>query len=60
MNDFDFDKLRNDLVDFYGTAACSGFPAAFIDASNMQNVSNIELLQKASENGFNLNKYKGY
>lgn len=53
----DFDKLRADMVDYYGTAGTAGMPAAFIDAMDVRSESNEALLQRAKENGFDLNKY---
>lgn len=57
MNKFDFDKLKDDLVDYYGTAAFSGFPAAIMDVSRMENASRDELIREAAKNGFDLDKY---
>ncbi len=57
MNDFDFDKLRHDLTDYYGTAAFAGFPVAFMDVARMESASREELLREATKNGFNLDKY---
>lgn len=57
MNDFDFNKLKEDLVDYYGTASFSGFPAAIMDVSRMENASNNELIREAAKNGFDLDKY---
>ncbi len=58
MNDFDFEKLRNDLVDYYGTAVFSGFPMAIMDVSRMESASREDLLREAMKNGMELNKYK--
>jgi len=53
----DFDKLRQDLLDYFGTAMTMGFGAAIIDLSNIENASNEELINIANQNGFDLNKY---
>lgn len=53
----DFDKLRQDLLDYFGTAMTMGFGAAIIDLSNIENASNEELINIAKQNGFDLNKY---
>lgn len=58
MNDFDFNKMKHDLVDYYGTAAFSGFPMAIMDVSRMESASDEELLHEAVKNGMDLNKYK--
>lgn len=56
--DIDFDELRKDLTDYYGTAAFSGYPAAIFDVSRVENASYDELINEASKNSFNLDKYK--
>jgi hypothetical protein len=53
----DFDKLRQDLLDYFGTAMTMGFGAAIIDISKVENASNEELINIAKQNGFDLNKY---
>ncbi|MBO4432951.1 MAG: hypothetical protein J5852_05400 [Clostridia bacterium] len=53
----DYSKLRDDLTDYYGTAAFSGMPAALIDVVDIQSASNDSLLRRASENGFDLSDY---
>ena len=53
----DFDKLRQDLLDYFGTAMTMGFGAAIIDISKIENASNEELINIAKQNGFDLNKY---
>ncbi|MBR5479503.1 MAG: hypothetical protein IKU84_04940 [Clostridia bacterium] len=58
MSSFDFDELRRDLEDYYGAAAFSGMPAAFLDLSRVSDASNEELLDEASQNGFDLSKYR--
>lgn len=58
MSDIDYNKLRKDLTDYYGTAAFSGFPAAMFDASRMSSASSQDLMREASKNGIDLNKYR--
>lgn len=53
----DTDRLRNDMMDYYGTAMHSGFPMAQADLTHIQGVSDAELIRKAQNNGFDLNKY---
>lgn len=53
----DFDKLRQDLIDYFGTAMTVGFGAAIIDISKVENASNEELINIAKQNGFNINNY---
>ena len=35
--ELDFERLRNDLMDYYGTAMCSGFGMAVVDLVKIQN-----------------------
>ena len=57
-NDIDYNKLRNDLKDYYGTAAYSGFPIAICDVSRVTTASNEDLIKEATRNSLDLNKYK--
>ena len=47
----DIEELRSDLEDYYGTAAASFFPAAFLDASDAADASPEELIEMAEEAG---------
>lgn len=58
MNEIDYDKLREDLIDYYGTASYNGFPMAIIELTNVENASNDELINIALNNNINLNNYK--
>lgn len=53
----DYEKLRNDLIDFFGTAIVYN-PMAVIELSNVQNASNYNLIQIALKNGFDLSEYE--
>ena len=53
----DFERLRQDLIDYFGTAMTVGFGAAIIDISKVENASNEELINIAKQNGFNINDY---
>ena len=57
-DDFDFAKLRSDLMDYYGTAMVGGFPMAVIELGQVERASEAELLQIAQKNHYNLEKYK--
>ena len=54
----DFDKLKNDLADYYGSAMFSGMPAAAVDLVDVETENNDALLQRAIDNGFDLNQYE--
>ena len=57
MQEIDFERLREDLVDYFGTAMFNGFPAAVVDVTQVEMASNEQLIQIAQANGFNLNNY---
>ena len=54
---YDFERLRDDLMDYFGTATFSGFPMAMVDLSHVERASNEQLLHIAMKNGFDLNEY---
>ena len=56
--DFDYVRLRRDLMDRYGTAMFSGFPMAVMDLSKVERASDEELLHIADREGINLGKYE--
>ena len=51
-------KLRQALVDYYGTAAFSGMPAAMMDVFDVENASPEELVELARRAGLNLRDYE--
>ena len=53
-----YNKLRRDLIEYYGSAAYSGSPMAFATLINIENASQRELVQLAKEAGFNLRDYE--
>ena len=53
----DYEKLREDLVDYFGSAM-GFFPVAVMDVIKVENASNGELLEIASQNGFDLSQYE--
>lgn len=53
----DTDRLRNDLMNHYGTAMHNGFPMAQADLVHVQGASDAELIAEAKKSGFDLNKY---
>lgn len=58
MDDIDYERLREDIIDYYGTAAFSGNIGAMGDMEKAERASNQELLKMAKECGININKYK--
>lgn len=58
MEEFDYNKLRSDLIDYYGAAIAVGNFMAVIELSFIENCSDEELIAVAINNGFDLNNYK--
>ena len=58
MDNINIEKLRNDLIDYFGTAFFSGFFSASIDISRIENASDYELIKIAENNGFDLDNYR--
>ena len=53
----DIDRLRKELIDYYGTAMQVN-PVAMIELSVVEKASPEQLIYIAINNGFNLNDYK--
>ena len=53
----DFDRLREDLKDYFGTAMAYN-PMAVIELSEVERASNEKLIQIAIQNGFDLSDYE--
>ncbi len=47
-------KLRRDLMDYFGTAMNSGFPMAMVDLGKIQRASTNELIKIAEKNGIDI------
>ena len=57
MENLDFEKLRRDLINYFGSAT-SFNPVAFMDVIKVENASEEELIEIALKNGFDLEDYK--
>ena len=53
---FDFEKLRRNLIDYFGTAM-SFHPMALMNISKIERATNEQLIEIALNNGFNLDDY---
>lgn len=53
----DFESLRKDLIDYYGTALFNASPYAMINLQKIENATYEELIKIAKDNNFDLNKY---
>ena len=54
----DVDRLREDIKDYYGTAAFNGFPAAVIDLGRIEKMSDQEIVEFAIKKRIQLEKYE--
>ena len=52
----DIDKLRNDLIDYFGSAS-SFIPVATMNIIEVEKASPLKLIKIAQDNNFDLNKY---
>ena len=53
----DFESLRKDLIDYYGTALFNASPYAIVELQKIGNATYEELIKIAKDNNFDLNKY---
>lgn len=56
MEYFDYEELRKDLIDYYGTAM-SLFPVVMFDIERIRRANYAELIKCATEENFDLEKY---
>lgn len=56
--EIDIEKLRKDLIDYYGTAMFNASPLAIIELTKVENASPQELINIALKNNFDLTKYE--
>lgn len=57
IEEIDYEKLRSDLIDYYGTFMVNLFPAAVFELGRIEKASYQELLVIARENNFDLDDY---
>ena len=55
MENIDYEKLRSELMDYFGTAMTSGFGMAVIDLTKVENTSHEELLSIAKQHNIEIN-----
>lgn len=58
MEYIDFERLRTDLINYFGTAMYNISIAAMGNIQKIERASKEELIEIARENGFNLADYK--
>ena len=52
----DVEKLREKLIDYYGTGAAAGMPAMMVEIRDIEKMSDEEVVNKAKLLKFNLFK----
>ena len=58
MDDIDYNRLRNDLINFFeGAYFVAGFGAALMDVEEVKRANNEELIKIALSKGFKLEDY---
>lgn len=57
LEDIDIERLREDLLDYFGTAAFNVAPQAIFEVEKTKRASAIELIKIAKENGVNIEYY---
>ena len=54
----DYEKLRSDLIDYFGSAMFSELSMAIVDLSKIETASNNELIEIAIKNNWDITKYQ--
>jgi hypothetical protein len=57
-DDIDYEELRSDLLNYYGTFMVNIAPAAVFELSRIERANYQELLMIARENNFDVDNYK--
>ena len=58
MEEIDINKLKQDLKNYYEAAYFTlGYGAALMDSFDLDNLSDEEIISKATENGVDLEQY---
>ena len=55
--EIDVNRLRRDMKEEYVAAMCCGFPMAVVELTDVERMSDWELVEQAQENGVDLRKY---
>ena len=53
----DYERLRKDLINYFGTAMTNSFPFLIFELTKIENASDEELIEIALQNNFDLNNY---
>ena len=57
MKNYDYEKLRADLIDYYTFAATAGYKIAYLDVYQIEKASEEELEAIAIRNNYDLDNY---
>ena len=57
MDNIDYEGLREDLINYFGTAMITGIPMATADLIEVEQANNDQLIKIAKRNGIDLQKY---
>lgn len=60
INNIDIELLRRDLIDYFTALMFNISPAALVDLSKVEGATDIEVIQIAIDNKFDLEKYVIY
>ena len=55
---YDMERIRKDLLDYFGTAMMSGFSIAMVDVLTIERSSDAELLKIAEKAGIDIRRYR--
>ena len=58
-DNIDIDRLRSDLIDYFGSAT-PFYPVAYMDVIDLENASDKRIIEIAISNNINLDNYKVY
>lgn len=57
LNEINSEQLREDLINYFGTAMYSSSPLAIINLTEVEKANPDKLIQIARKNNFDLNNY---
>ena len=58
LSDINLEKLKRDLMDYYGTASYSGYQMAMMEVIDIEKASPDELVKLAISAGFDISSYQ--
>ena len=57
IDDIDIQSLREDLIDYFGSAMFNVSPVALIDLTEVENATDEQVLRIAIKNNFDIGNY---